>query len=514
MSIERRSLLGAIAGASSLAANLLHAIILVPVLLHAWGEERYGVWLGLTGLMAIVVLLDTSHQVFLGGEFQKLYAVDRTALRRVLGSGLRISICLGLTEVLLAAALAPTDLLPEILGVSPELYRAERLDLAFVAMVGIWVLPGSIGGVLVKLYAPAGLFARGQWWGTAFRIAQTGAVALVALLSGSILLACCVSSGTNLLMNVALYIELRRRFPEFWPFWRDGSWREGLRNFSRSLALVVTSTVQQLSGNWLLLLVSSVLGAQVTAIFGTLRTVANTFQQGVQIIGAPLIPEIVQFHVRREQMKVRAAISTCWWALSSCVNVGMLIALPFVEIAYLHWTSGRLAFERDLYLLLAWSVCVRAIASPLLNFLTGINHLKGQFLLALAQGVVVFGLASLLVRPMGLAAFGLAIAAGEVISLLVATHYVRITLRESDGDIPWAHLVLSIASSGIVAVSFALSRAFDGSPSVVAIGVTALAVLHFIQWRLLPIEVRSRLLRLLPGSASPATPSSGTGGVS
>ena len=107
---------GTIAAAVSFLGNLAAALLLVPVLLEAWGPERYGSWLALLSLFGVLTTFDTGHHNYVGNELMRLYPVDRVAARRVLASALLAALCLGVIELVLVLVLLASGALPWALG--------------------------------------------------------------------------------------------------------------------------------------------------------------------------------------------------------------------------------------------------------------------------------------------------------------------------------------------------------------------------------------------------------------
>ena len=69
--IESRVLGGSAASAVSFAMYFAQNVLLVPLLLHYWGPDRYGSWLSLFALYALLQSIDIGHQSYMGNEFCK-----------------------------------------------------------------------------------------------------------------------------------------------------------------------------------------------------------------------------------------------------------------------------------------------------------------------------------------------------------------------------------------------------------------------------------------------------------
>jgi O-antigen/teichoic acid export membrane protein len=494
MSIERRALGGTAIGAAAFVLNAAQTLLLVPVLLGAWGAERYGAWLALQALATLVATLDLGHQNYVGNELAQLYFSDQSALRRTLASAIWTAAAIGAVEVVAAVGLGGLGMLPRALGLSAAVTEMERLYPALVLSTATWVLVGSIGGVIVRLLPPAGKFVRATGWGLFARLAQTLATAAAVLAGLGILGTTLVLQLTILVYCAALFWDLRAQFAWLWPMHRAPSVSLGAHNFARSLVLTGTSTLTQLQQNGLNLLVTGMLGAAMLPVLATARTVAFTFLQASSILGAPLAPEMVRFHMNREYDKITATFAANWLVGGAVIQLGILAALPTLAPLYALWTRHALPFDRTLFALLAFAIALRSFGTPLLTYLGSINHLRALSVINTAQAVVVLATAAIGMRSLGLRAAGIGILAGEIVGscALPVLFTVSRLPKQSRGRL-FRYAAVATAPTLVTAAAL-LSYALR-MPLAPVIGIAVLAVspLVWIQWRELPPDVRERL---------------------
>ena len=499
MSIERRALGGTVVGLAAFVANAVQTFLLVPVLLGAWGAERYGIWLALQAMTTLIATLDVGHQNYVGNELAKLYFGDRDALRTTLASAIWSAAAIGATEMLVVLGLGASGLIPRALGLSPAVTAREGLFAALVLSTATWVVVGSIGGVVARLLPPAGQFVRFATWGVVSRFAQTMAVAGSALAGLGILGTTAVNQVAILAYCAAFFWDLRKQFAWLWPMHRGPSASVGAGNVGRSLLLTGASTVAQLQQNGLNLIVTSTLGAAALPALSTARTVASTFLQASNILAAPLAPEMVRFHVNREYAKLIATLAANWLLGGALVQLGVLAALPILSPLYMLWTRHAFAFDRTLFALIAFAIVLRTLGAPLVTYLGSVNDLRALSAINVTQAGVVLAIASLGTRSLGLRAAGMAILGGEVVgSLGLPIAFVVMRLPSE-----WRRRMLrhaAVASAPALAAGAALMFYAHGTHPlrVIPLSLVVILPLAWAQWRELPLEVRDRIRRLLP----------------
>jgi O-antigen/teichoic acid export membrane protein len=495
--VGRRALHGSIAGAAAFVANLIAALLLVPVLIQAWGTERYGLWLALQSLLSLLITFDTGHHNYVGNELLSLHATDRAAARAKLASGLLGAALLGGIELIAAAALLWSGELSRALG-QPERALPAGTTAAFALLVLGWVVQGSAGGVWVRLYPAAGQYARSVWWGVAYRLLSTLVIVVAVALGADIWGVVVASTVMTLVYAAVSFADVRRRFADLYPFWRGARLGQSLESLARSSVITACALCVQLQQHGVNVLLSGRLGLFVLPAFITTRTVANLFAQAAGIVTGPLMPEMVRLHALGEQRKLAELARAIWLVTGAPVNLGLCLGLPFYRSVYAAWTGGAMAFDDELFAWLALAISLRCFGAPFTSLLVGLNALGAQAWSALVQGLLVLGCLALTLPMLGLRAAGVAVALGELFgSVLVPIACVRGLAPELMRRLPARSLVLGVLPSLVVACCLlAAARGLAPTTVVMAVALPLAGLLYYLQWSELERPMQDRLLAL------------------
>ncbi len=496
MRLQQRAFRGFLAGGAALTVNLALAVAQVPLLLYFWDSTTYGLWLTLLSLLSLLSVFDLGHNDYVGALFNRYFVEDSDRLRTCLASGLCIALILAVAE-LVAGSLA-VFLIPvaSVLGHSAARVADELRGAALVYLV-YWALFGSMVGIFTRLYNPKGLFARATSFTIVMRLSQFAALICSAMLSSSLLQAMvfyCVAGGV---VTIAVMVDVRRNFRDLLPKWSDVSMTIGIKNFGMSLRLTGNNLFDQASSNGLTVLVARLFGAEAVPVLTTLRTVANVVTQGASVVVTPIAPDLARYYYRREPHKLTAVLATTWTLGGTFVNTAMLALILIAPPFYAWWTRGHIAFDPVLFRFLCLAVCVRCGVSGSALFLASINQLQAQSAISVVRGSIAVLVFVVTVSRLGLPAAGLALLLSEVVACLgLMTWYTRSEIGKISGLFPWQTLALNTLSLAVVASVFWWTAL---APGVVGVGLAALLLLGWLQWRLLPTTVHDRLFSLVRG---------------
>jgi len=497
--IEKRLLSGTTLGIISFFILFVQTVIFVPVFLKSWGKDNFGLWLSINALYSILKTFDNGHQSYVGNELCKLFFLDKNKLKIVLASSIQTALLLGCLEMIISISIVMCGLFGWALGVKNVTTDQFDIKFGFVFLVATWFFSGSVGGILVRMYAPVGLYSRAVLWGMAMQIAQTFGVLITVKIGGGIAMALIVSGVVPAIAIFFIVYDLRKHFYDIYPFWQGGNLKTGLINLRNSLTLTMIGFLLQLQNSGIILAVSSVLGTSVAPILTTLRTLSNMFIQATTLLTQPLFPEMVRYYIQKDHYKLKETIHTSWLVSGLLINIGLLITLPFVEFVYLKWTRNLIAFNLSLYLLLALSVSLKNFGAPLTTYLAGINNLKAQTTASAMQTAIIFGVVFLYISKYSLLAIGMAIVVGELIgSVLIPIVFTAKELKKIGGTLSVPQIILTMGGVMFVGVVFlGISLKLLSSITGSVIGVTSLVIICVLQWKNLSYDVRNRLRLLL-----------------
>ena len=499
MTIQRRAFSGIVAGAANFAITFGLTLAQVPLLLHYWGAELYGSWNALFAFYSLLITLDTGHQSYLGAIFMQKIHGERDELKKNLGSGIRIALVLGATQLALCALIGMFELARPVIGADTRVVSNGELALSLTALILLWVLAGSICGILVKLFSAGGHYARAMLWGIGYRMLFTGSLCVGAMISGRILPSAMLVAITITIFSLLQAWDIKRLFPDLFPWWGRGSWMEGWRNLRSSAWLTISGVIQQFSTNGLVLLVTHLLDAVAVALLTTMRTLANTATQATSIVVQPILPDLIRYHVANEGQKVKHTLAGLWFVSGVLVNLGLATAIAVADPFYQYWTQGKLPFDGVLFGLLAVSIQVRNIASPLSVYLYGLNDIGAQMRIAVGQTVSTLLVCALLVSAFGIRGAGLGVICGEVVAAVIAFRYVAKAVVPLGIELTLSQIAYPLLGLAVVAAGFGADAQWPShSLSICLITIFTLLGLARLNWQNLPSSVRCRILSIMP----------------
>lgn len=493
--IEQRSFVGTVWGGINFFFTFLQVLILVPILLKYWGPETYGMWLSLYASFVLLQTIDTGHQAYLGNEFNKYYHTNIEKIKEILGSGILIAGLLGVVEIAIGWALIELSFFDDLLGISQSEMVAKRMDSGILIMLFMWLLVGSVGGILAKLYIPTGLFSRSVLWGIISKVLQLAILIVVALSGYGIFEACLFTAITLIIYCIFLFNDIRLKLPNLFPWWERVNIQTGFKNLSLSIVLTFNSILQQLSSNGIIIMISSFLGAAMVPIYTTIRTLVNTANQATNIIMGPVEPELIRLYVSKEIKKVVQVLNANWLISGFIVNAGMLIIIPFVKDLFIWWTNNQLEFNNGLFYSLCFSILLVNHGSGLTSFLRGLNHLTALTYISISRALIIISLSVLGINLLGLVAIGYSTILSEIFaSVIIPFIYVKKELTKDKPGINLKHFyfgLLPILCTGFVII---LGSKFEGNKLILsAIGLLVITLIYIIKWNMLNVELRLRL---------------------
>src|SRR3990170_1823504 len=484
--IHYRAFQNTYVGLISFILSFAQTIISVPIILTHWGNEPYAVWLALFAGFSLIQTLDTGHINFIGNQINVLYHVDKNDLRKTLGSAIYIALLLGIVELIFILILILFHQVNNFLGIADGSNNRLLLEVGLFILMFTLVTFGSYGGILHRLLVPAGMLLQAQWWGILYRFLQFLAIILTVIFGGNILAVCISYSFVQIIIFSLTFVYIRKKLPEFYPWWRIRDWKEGFKNFKKSLVLTTNGIAQQLGNNGLILFISNFLQTSLVPIFTTIRTLTNTALSITNVFISSLLPDIIKFHAKGENEKIIIAQNANWFITGVVVNSALLIVIPFVEMLYNFWTKGLLAFNLPLFLLLVASISFSNFGAGLYQYLVGINHLVSQSIITVTRVLIIFFF-SFMFLGQGLIGLGIGILVAEIVcSVLLPIFFVNKQLNSFNTCLDNRFIFISLLPPTIIlltSVYFIIINELQ--LLVIIIPLLLLAAVYFFNWSIL-----------------------------
>ncbi|MDX1408796.1 MAG: hypothetical protein R3330_11700, partial [Saprospiraceae bacterium] len=494
--VENILLRGSIAKSIQFIVYFANRILLVPVFLIYWGAEKYGVWITLFSIYNLLLAIDAGHCQYISNEFNKCFHTEKEKAKSLLGSGVRIIYLSGLLQLILISAvllLGGMDLLFAETAIEPtSIYKG------IIALLIYRMCIGSLKGMILRIIYPTGRIDRALHIGTGEKIIEVGVLAVGGFAQLEVHEVCYLFAVTKGMYAIWMLILLRRWLPEFFPWWRRGTVREGLRNYFLSMALTVNHFVEKVTTDGLNILVSGILGPLLVPVLTTTRTIAALATRITIIILTPLQPELTRYHVTNQLHKVIESIKANWFLTGIVLNAPFILLAYVIQPLYAIWTGGEIEFDASLYIATVISVLLLNYGAGYIYYLRAINHIRGLMTITFIRSGLLLVSSILLVREMGLVGVGVALLLTELVTAIVLPeHIVSKVLRKHALSFGVRGKMLALGSVGVTAVFLALDTYVIQSLFMGIGAVLALAALTIAQWKNLDTAVRTRLISVV-----------------
>lgn len=388
----------------------------VPLFLHFWGAQRYGEWLLITAIPSLLTFGD------FGVSQGAVRSMTTATAAKQTDEALAIYQSAALTTFVFSAGFAAIFLFLSMsrgvgitIGLSPEAaaYLLPVLGvLAVYTMICMQIL--LLFGVLQSVGKyPLGFFILGS-----LRLVEFGSVALVIVLGAGfvgIAMAMAIAQAAGL---IALSIICLIYAP-----WLKFGWHEidrpSIKSLIKpSLAFAAFPAAQAIGFQALRLVIGGGLGPTAVVIFTTHRQLArflnfvNNFMHTVQ---GELGLSFGSGHLERYR-NLAVKMFRASFVLLCAGFVFLVVAAPWV---YGRWTSGRVAYDSSLFLILLLSAFAETLWRAALAPAMAINRHEWIAMAYLASQALAIILIFAVVGA-GLIWLGLIICAAEM-SMLLAT---------------------------------------------------------------------------------------------
>lgn len=498
-SVQQRAFRNSSVGIISFLLSLVQTIILVPVLLKYWGNEKYGVWLALYAGFSLLQSLDTGHINYIGNKLNITYNTDRGELKSTLASSFYMAFIVGIAQILLVLLLILFNYLPAFTGIDSTTIIKYKVDYSLISLIVFWFLSGSFGGILHKLMVPSGFYYKAQWWGILYRFCQFISIVVVAIAGGTILSASIIYGLIQLIVYGLTFFYIKNNISDFYPWWQGGKLEIAFQNFRNSLVLTFNSFIQQLNNNGLVLLISNLFASFMLPVFTTIRTMTNTGLSITNLFISSILPDFVRYHTSKEKVKLNSVFTANWFFSGLIVNMSILLVIPFAKVIFTIWTKGLILFDSKLFISLAASISLINFGAGLYSYLYAINSLRSISVITISRVIVLFSFSYYLSGLMGLAGIGVAVLISEIFSSLIFPYfYVQKILKSFDGRLDKRASISAIGSSLIIIVLFVFELTGTGFSYYIWSIALTLATLNYIyNWIFMEKEVKDRFMNLV-----------------
>ena len=384
----RRLLVGFATNIVSKAASTVIQLVQVPVLLHFWGENVYGIWLILTGIPTYLSFSNIGFGSVAGNEMTMLMARKEQdqALSVFQSCWWWIAGVMGFTGAVMSLALW---LLP-----MAKLLRIESLtehDTSWALFwLGLSVLFGQLEQLLQSAYRCVARYSYGNFAKSCISLAAFGVQLIPVVLGYGPRTTAMVFAMANISGTAILCLMVKHDIPWISYGWQRASFQQIKRLTRPSLAFMGFPLGNALNIQGSQLAVNYALGNKAVAIFGTARTVSRLALQAVELVKNTVWPELsIAFGAGNYDLVRTLHRRACQIALF--VSLGVVAIVATFGPTFLHkWTLGKVPSSPGLVDLLLIVVVFYSLWSTSSTLVAAINlHERLATVYAIATGCTV-----------------------------------------------------------------------------------------------------------------------------
>jgi O-antigen/teichoic acid export membrane protein len=346
-------------------------LALVPVLLHFWGTERYGVWILLSAVPTYLTFADLGFTMAAKNVMTiKVAEGNRTgALATYQSIFMLLNFVIGAVLLLL-------------LGTFPFLKISSVFTLdstgdapakSVLILLAVNVLLTQYQLLFASGLRCAGRPAEEVIWGASARLME-GVVTGIAAILGDSLVAAALAIVVNR-MAFLLLVWLRLRLAEPWlPLgYQHASFAEAKKLFHPSLSFMLVSIAQALTIQGPVVVLGLTGTPTEVVIFSTSRTLARLGTSAANIFNFALTPEYSRlFGLGKLEQFVRLIQIHFWTSVAASVAYVAVLGIAANEILAI-WTRGAVSVQNPFFAVLLLAVAAEMIWSTELIPLASIN---------------------------------------------------------------------------------------------------------------------------------------------
>jgi O-antigen/teichoic acid export membrane protein len=398
------------------AIGMLASLITVPLTYSYLGPERYGLWMVLISIIAVMSYADLGIGSGLMNAVAEAYGKDDRQLAREYVTS-AFAMMLGIAALLAGAGAVGYPFVPwmRLFNVTSGAVAAEGAR-AFVVLFS-WLVLNIPLGVITRIQAglQQGYFPQ--------LVAAVGSVVtlltllLVIALHGTLpflVLASTFGAVAATALNGWLLFREHRWLLPSWPAYRASAARKilklGLLFFVLQCAFALSFTSDNI-------VIAQVMGAAAVAAYAVPQKLFSLVSLGIGWVSGPLWPAYGEAIARGDGAWVRRAFfASLWLALAVTIPLCTLLALSGSWILRVFFGRSLPAPISLLSVLAVWCV-VSAVSVVASNLLNGAGVLRAQSIVAVFSSLANLSLSIFLTRRLGV----MGVCLGSIISQLLIT---------------------------------------------------------------------------------------------
>ena len=405
--------------------NAVLQLLMVPVLVSAWGAERFGYWMMLTTIPTYFALTDlgfvqasTSDMTmqFANGNREKVISTFQSSL------ALLVTTCLAaVCAVVTGAAIWSNWLSPVNVGLIALLASyagvslLSRMSLCSLLATGHYALGTLAYNILIMIEGLAGLL-------TAF------------LGGGFVEVAQCLLI-MRLVNMFSIYRLARRRVPWLRYSLSHASCSELKRLLKPAMAAMTIPVALAINLQGVVLIIGAVLSPAAVAVYTPVRTCSRLLIQVIGVVNRASMPEISKAFALSDRMELEKILRLNALVVAVVLLPGSIAFAILGKLFVEMWSAGHIIPEHSFVALVALATFVHGSWYFASNVLLATNLHVAFAKYSLAASILTLILVFALSHLIGLDGAGIALIIGEglcviAVARIFLTNYGRTVWRK------------------------------------------------------------------------------------
>ncbi len=437
---------------------VLTQVLLPPAFLASYGVTVYGEWLALSAGAAWLLSLDFGMQAFVTNQLSlEYFAGNLSRLRQLQSVGLRISLGVVLTGLLLAAALIWLVPLNQALHLSMPRKVASSIAICLVLQVLVGIIWGQLNGVLRAIGYPH----RAENWAQIQKFLYFASTYVLVLRHSPMWWLPLAQLASFVVMTVFSLMDLRRLDARVFPtmrYWDRATAKEVLKP---SLWFGSFTLNQFLLFQVPILVLNQTVGKQAVVVFSICRGMYGMVRQGIATFRYAIRPEITRLAGMQEWPRLRRMYAMCERLSFTAGIIASVLAFVAAPRILALWTRRTDMFSAPLYaaMMLCTIVVIGKDTRLDLQYATN-RHIRSAMLCLFTY--IVFAIGSIPAARFG-GAVGIAVAWAAVEIIQMALMHTE--NREVVPSLTyWSLLKLCVSGFAALAIFVPMERALASTP--------------------------------------------------
>ena len=409
-------------GGGSFALNFLKQLIIIPFILTYWGEANYSFWIVIVATVNILYTLNHGYLNYINNSVNLHYHSAFPEAKNIFNSAFNIVSIQAVLLIVIVITLTQPGILSVLTGIALEDIKKESINIAFLFFGISNIIFHCLTGMIGKLYEPIKKINYLYRFNFIYQLLDLCLFVCLIALSRNLLEVLTGISIFKILAASYLAFAVRNALPGFFPWWKGGSLIRGLRDFKKSIYLLISNFIERFQHDGLTLFISSFINVKILPVFATIRTISSSTISGTSLFINPTLPELQRFFSKGENGKVLKGLFLNFFISTFVINSFFMLSYPFIETLYTIWTKGILVFDHTFYILIAIYSILFCINYTFFSFLRAINKTGKVLSIIVVKIIIIYS--SLLFMEKALSSVGLALLYSEVASFFVLFYYV------------------------------------------------------------------------------------------